>query len=272
MLAEAKAAAEADAKGGKGGAGKAAAAAAGGRPATAAAAARGSDPRLRSAPRQELNVRYGPSVKVSGCCCSAYVLQRQAPTPQGLVTGHTRVPVLGEKRPAFTASTPSTPPASLRLANLHSFRPGTSTWNTDEPGAKGTAPGGPGAPGGKKEDLSAGRRVPPPYSIQTEEGSTTTGAGGVLSVCVYMPACMSVHMWGRVCTCVQGSADPPTLMCHPTICPLTLLRHPIPCALAAPACLPAGAASHAFTSTVMAPATKNERVVRVIQLEPKKKG
>jgi hypothetical protein len=213
MLAEAKAAAEADALGGKGGAGKAAAAAAaaGDRPATAAAAAGGSDPRLRSAPRQELNVRYGPSVKVSGCCCSACVLQRQAPTPQGLVTGHTRVPVLGEKRPAFSACTPSTPPASLRLANLRSFRPGTSTWNTDEPGAKGTAPGGPGAPGGKKEDLSAGRRVPPPYSIQTEEGSTTTGAGGVLSVCLYMPACMSAHVGPGVHLCARQrrSTDPP---------------------------------------------------------------
>ncbi|KAL4431394.1 hypothetical protein ABPG75_006650 [Micractinium tetrahymenae] len=136
MLAEAKAAAAAAAKGGGGKkpAGQPAAA--------AAAAAGGSDPRLRSAPRQELNV---------------------------------------------------------------SFRPGTSTWNTDEPGAPGTAPAGPA--GQKKEDLSAGRKVPPPYSQKTELAATTTGA-----------------------------------------------------------------ASRAFTSTAMAPATKNERTVRLIQLQPKAKG
>jgi len=34
----------------------------------------------------------------------------------------------------------------------------------------------------------------------------------------------------------------------------------------------AGAASRAFTSTAMAPATRNERTIRVIQLEPKTKG
>jgi hypothetical protein len=36
--------------------------------------------------------------------------------------------------------------------------------------------------------------------------------------------------------------------------------------------LPPGAASRAFTSTAMAPATKNERTVRLIQLKPQKKG
>ncbi|KAI3424379.1 hypothetical protein D9Q98_009932 [Chlorella vulgaris] len=109
MLAEAQAAAAADAKAAKeAGGGKQHAAAA----AAKAAAAGGSDPRLRSAPRQELNVN---------------------------------------------------------------FRPGTSTWNTDAPGAPGTAPAGPGAAGEKKEDLSAGRTVPPPYSIKTEESVHTTG-------------------------------------------------------------------------------------------------
>ncbi|PRW20338.1 peptidyl-prolyl cis-trans isomerase CYP65 [Chlorella sorokiniana] len=132
LLADAKAAAAS--KPGVGGA-------AAGKPAAAAAAAAGgSDPRLRSAPRQELKA---------------------------------------------------------------SFRPGAATWNTDEPGAPGTAP----MPAQKKEDLSAGRKVPPPYSIKTEQAFTTTGA-----------------------------------------------------------------ASRAFTSTAMAPQTRNERTIRVIQLEPKTKG
>ncbi|PSC74703.1 peptidyl-prolyl cis-trans isomerase CYP65 [Micractinium conductrix] len=133
LLADAKAAAAAK---GKGGDGKAAAAAA------AKPAAGMPDPRLRSAPRQEVNA---------------------------------------------------------------SFRPGTSTWNTDEPDAPGTAPAGPSA--GKKENLSAGRKVPPPYSIKTEESFQTTGA-----------------------------------------------------------------ASRAFTSTAMAPVLKNERTMRVIQLQPTAKG
>lgn len=64
MLAEAKAAAAAAAKGG---AGKP-----GGQPAAAtAAAAGGSDPRLRSAPRQDLNVRWGAGQTWLAACASA---------------------------------------------------------------------------------------------------------------------------------------------------------------------------------------------------------
>lgn len=78
-----------------------------------------------------------------------------------------------------------------------SFRPGTSTWNTDAPGAPGTAPAGPGAAGEKKEDLSAGRTVPPPYSIKTEESVHTTG-GLVWCVCA-ASAFLWLRLWSWPC-------------------------------------------------------------------------
>ena len=232
----------------------------------------------------------------------------------------------------------STHPVLQPPSRCCSFRPGTSTWNTDEPDAPGTAPAGPsagkkvrpaglaradaaacavlactcGAPGGAaaglrrsstadgaevegplrraaeqpafpppppplhgrtQENLSAGRKVPPPYSIKTEESFQTTGKWSFLLGLSCFDCDVRVLAFGGSCPAPGSSPLPvrtPAAPLPPRPPPPPAPRVPSTTCCLVRLC--AGAASRAFTSTAMAPVLKNERTMRVIQLQPTAKG